>query len=464
MSEDMKIESKNKLNKKLLTDIAIFSALVVVIAFSVFVPKTAEAKRIEKQLNLGEKYLTELNYEQAEAAYLAVIEIDPRNVNAYIGLAEVYIAQGEYEKAEVILEDVLEVLGGDEAEIVREKLDEIYAVKLATEITPTPEPTATSTPVPTLEPIAMNTPMPTPTNEPTPEPTSTPTPEPTSTPTPEPTPEPTSTPTPEPTSTPTPEPTNTPKPTNTPTPEPTNTPKPTNTPTPKPTSTPTPRPTPQLVLIEIQVRNMDGISLENAEVILTDEKGVFHKADRYNGDTYVISVQEGDYNLNISAHGYKSIQDTLRATEGVIYREHTMESEYMSQDYGEIAGHRYQFFEAGTMEWEEVEELCRLMGGHLAVISSKVENDFLYQMLRDNGYRNAYFGYSDREEEGNWKWLNGESSYENWAKGEPNNTSGGEDYAMFYYQFEDGTWNDGNFGHGTLNDDKIYICEWDSLE
>ena len=152
MSEEIKMESKRKMNKKLLVGVAIIAALIVVATFSVFAPKVIEAKRIEKQLNLGEKYLTELNYEQAEAAYLAVIEIDPRNVDAYLGLAEVYIAQGEYEKAEEILKSALEKLGEDAEDSVCEiqkKLERLEQVWKQEEVAETLVPTATSIPVPT---------------------------------------------------------------------------------------------------------------------------------------------------------------------------------------------------------------------------------------------------------------------------------------------------------------------------
>ena len=228
MSDETKLSTK-KLNKKLIIGAVALIAIALVVALAIFLPKSAEAKKLNESLDLGDKYLSELNYEQAVVAYLAVIEIDPKNIDALVGLADAYIAQGEYDEAVSVLEDALENLGGDASETIAEKLDEVREEKAAAEVTPTvvpteiPAPTATNTPVPTS----------TPTPEPTAEPTAT------STPTPEPTVEPTATPAP--TNTPTPEPTAT----STPTPEPiaTSTPTPTPTPSPKPTATPTPRPT-----------------------------------------------------------------------------------------------------------------------------------------------------------------------------------------------------------------------------
>ena len=162
MSEEIKIESKNKINKKLLIGAAVFIAVALIAILVVFAPKTADAKKIQEQLSLGEKYLSELKYEQAEAAYLAVIEIDPKNVDAYLGLADVYVAQGEHDKAINVLEDALNYINGDASAIIEEKLEEVREEKEQAEIASTLLPTAT--PLPT----AVNTPAPN--NTPTPEP------------------------------------------------------------------------------------------------------------------------------------------------------------------------------------------------------------------------------------------------------------------------------------------------------
>ena len=437
MSEEVKVESKHKLNKKFLLFAIIGIVLVTIAAIVNIVPNSVRAKEVKEQLSLGDKYLSELNYEQAEVTYLAVLKIDPKCEDAYIGLANVYIATGQYEKAEAILRKAEVQLG--ETEAIKKKREEIKQKRKEQEEklkpTSTPIPIATNTPVPT----ATNTPVPTATN--TPVPTATNTPVPTAT--------------------------NTPVPTatNTPVPTATNTPVPTATNTPMPTATNIP--TPKLVKVDFYIYDEIGLFLSSSEVILTDEIGNLYKATLEVNDigeqVFQFVILEGSYNLNISSHGYKSITEEC-IIENEVQLERYLEEEYMESNYGEIAGHRYQFIEAGNMEFEEVVEFCKSLGGYLATISSEIENEFLYKMMKENGFSNTYFGYSDAEEEGIWKWLNGENSfYENWAEGEPND-SWGEDYAMFYYQFTDGKWNDGNFGNGTLNDDKVFICEWDSLE
>ena len=60
-------------------------------------------KQIAEQLELGNKYLTEANYEQAIVAFNKVIELDPKNVQAYEKIADSYIGLDKKEEAVDIL-------------------------------------------------------------------------------------------------------------------------------------------------------------------------------------------------------------------------------------------------------------------------------------------------------------------------------------------------------------------------
>ena len=123
--------------------------------------------------------------------------------------------------------------------------------------------------------------------------------------------------------------------------------------------------------------------------------------------------------------------------------------------------HSYAVFDNCT-SWEEAKEYCESSGGHLATITSNDENAAIHSFMKQSGYESAYFGLSDSIEEGNWSWVTGESvAFINWHSGEPNGESSTEDYAMFYYKYSDGTWNDGEFGNGTTNGGTAFICEWD---
>ena len=56
-----------------------------------------------EMLSLGEKYLLDLNYEQALVQFLQVIEIEPMNPRGYIAAADAYIGLGDYENAAKII-------------------------------------------------------------------------------------------------------------------------------------------------------------------------------------------------------------------------------------------------------------------------------------------------------------------------------------------------------------------------
>ena len=57
-----------------------------------------EALTWQEQYDLGVRYLSEGDYEQAIIAFTAAIEIDPKRTEAYLGRASAYIGSGETEK------------------------------------------------------------------------------------------------------------------------------------------------------------------------------------------------------------------------------------------------------------------------------------------------------------------------------------------------------------------------------
>lgn len=65
----------------------------------------------EEQYDLGMRYLSEGNYEEAILAFNAAIEIDPKRPEAYVGLAKAYTAQGDPEKAAEALTRAEEACG-----------------------------------------------------------------------------------------------------------------------------------------------------------------------------------------------------------------------------------------------------------------------------------------------------------------------------------------------------------------
>ena len=56
-----------------------------------------------EQLDLGYKYLSDMDYERAEATFRGIISVDEANYEAYLGLSEVYSSMGEPDMAEEVL-------------------------------------------------------------------------------------------------------------------------------------------------------------------------------------------------------------------------------------------------------------------------------------------------------------------------------------------------------------------------
>jgi len=91
-------------------------------------------------LSLGNRFLSELNYEQALVQFLRVIEIEPRNAQGYYGAARAHIGLGRIDEAIDILRQGIEMTGDAQLQAL---LDELLGEE-PTEATPTnvrePEP------------------------------------------------------------------------------------------------------------------------------------------------------------------------------------------------------------------------------------------------------------------------------------------------------------------------------------
>ena len=123
-------------------------------------------------------------------------------------------------------------------------------------------------------------------------------------------------------------------------------------------------------------------------------------------------------------------------------------------------GHRYQLFH-GAASWKEARKYCESKGGYLYIPDNAAENKKVYQYMRATGTKSAYFGIWDPKKNGNWITVkNKKPKYFNWANGEPNDDE--EPYAMYYWAFPDGTWNDGAFSDYTLEGGSSFLCEWGS--
>lgn len=98
-------------NKKILPKVGIAIA-VIAICLAVFLLLNNGNSNGElswqEQYDLGVRYLSEGNYEEAIIAFTAAIEIDPKQPDAYEKLYQIYIEQDDKENAKRILEKGIE--------------------------------------------------------------------------------------------------------------------------------------------------------------------------------------------------------------------------------------------------------------------------------------------------------------------------------------------------------------------
>lgn len=114
--------------------IAVAVLAVACVTAVIVVALNLGGNKLEKHLNLGQKYLSEGNYKEAIAEFEATLEIDPMCVDAYKGLSEAYMELKDYDAAREVLEEALELFEeeGTKSDVkkIRRLLDKIYKADL----------------------------------------------------------------------------------------------------------------------------------------------------------------------------------------------------------------------------------------------------------------------------------------------------------------------------------------------
>lgn len=181
-------------------------------------------------------------------------------------------------------------------------------------------------------------------------------------------------------------------------------------------------------------------------------------------DEWVENYYEGAYEQYL-LYSLKRISDNLEKST-------TVDEPINDKFY--YNGHAYQVFNVNKI-WTDAKSYCESMGGHLATITSESENEFVYSIALKAKQSDFYaIGATDVEEEGKWKWINGDNfDYNNWGKNEPNNSTEccgkGQHYAFLSMTSNSGTVSGYNFSYEPKNWNDMcievkygFICEWDN--
>ncbi len=106
------------------------AVIVIGVIVGITIYNNSDAVKLKKQLDFGQKYLAEMNYEEAVVAFNQAIEIDSRNAEAYLGLADAYLGMGNEEAALEALEAGYEATSDER---LQERIDEMRAAAVERE-------------------------------------------------------------------------------------------------------------------------------------------------------------------------------------------------------------------------------------------------------------------------------------------------------------------------------------------
>ncbi|XP_078392786.1 C-type lectin domain family 17, member A-like [Cetorhinus maximus] len=125
-------------------------------------------------------------------------------------------------------------------------------------------------------------------------------------------------------------------------------------------------------------------------------------------------------------------------------------SESLCPSGWKVHNHHCYRLSTKSKEWYSAKLQCESQTSHLIVINTEQEQNFIEKSIENNP-RDYWIGLTDRESEGNWKWVDGTPvSFTRWEQGEPNNGSGNENCAIIRIN----GWND-----VSCTDRLSFICE-----
>ena len=103
---------------------AVLLAVILIVVIVLACRQVVRSNEVKSSIEMGDRYLSEMDYEQAVVAYQMALDIDAKNVKANLGLAEAYEAQQMYPYAEAVYQNMLE--NDDRQEEAYKRLAALY--------------------------------------------------------------------------------------------------------------------------------------------------------------------------------------------------------------------------------------------------------------------------------------------------------------------------------------------------
>uniref|UniRef100_A0A673CCX5 C-type lectin domain-containing protein n=1 Tax=Sphaeramia orbicularis TaxID=375764 RepID=A0A673CCX5_9TELE len=161
-------------------------------------------------------------------------------------------------------------------------------------------------------------------------------------------------------------------------------------------------------------------------------------------------LEDEKTNLTIERDQLEAINTNLTKERDELHKQ-LLEASSCPDFWTRFGGHCY-FISNSKKTWHVSKQDCENRGATLAVVSNEEEQRFISSLKQ-----RLWIGLNDLENEGVWKWVNGENvgrTY--WKRGQPNNCCRGEDCAELSGQEKDPliNWND-----RSCKQKEFFICE-----
>ncbi|XP_078393937.1 CD209 antigen-like protein C isoform X3 [Cetorhinus maximus] len=129
-------------------------------------------------------------------------------------------------------------------------------------------------------------------------------------------------------------------------------------------------------------------------------------------------------------------------------------SESLCPNGWKVHNHHCYRFSMERVNWDSAKQQCESQNSHFIIINTEQEQNIIKKSIENNP-GDYWIGLTDRESEGNWKWVDGTPvSFTRWEQGEPNNAAGNENCAII----RSADWND-----VSCSDQFPFICEKKAL-
>lgn len=124
-------------------------------------------------------------------------------------------------------------------------------------------------------------------------------------------------------------------------------------------------------------------------------------------------------------------------------------------DAASYNGHHYYFVSNVADSFDAAEAYAEKLGGHMVTIGSREENTFVADYFYSKGAYSIWIGYSDKDQEGVWRWVNNEeTTFTGWKAGCPYISRNHNTVLMY----SSGNWVDYDFQKSWPNS---FVIEWD---